>query len=113
MRSSVADTRLDVPRKAVAATLRPDCNSLAVDWKRRLGMVIERALVLANLTKQEASFAMGYPDQSAISRWIAGTEPTQWHKLMAIDVLRPWIPVALAEQSGAEVQTTVIVRRLA
>lgn len=118
MRATVADARLDVPRKAVAASLRPtdeaDRKPLAVvDWKRRMGLAIERALVLANMTKQEASFAMGYPDQSAISRWIAGTEPTQWHKLMAVDSLRPWIPVAIAEQAGAEVQTTVIVRRTA
>lgn len=113
MAGRVADSRLDIPRKAVAAGLRHDCKPLAVEWKRRMGIAIERALVLANLTKQEASFQMGYPDQSALSRWIAGTEPTQWHKLMAIDALRPWIAVAIAEQSGVEVQTTVIVRRLA
>lgn len=114
MSGSVTDPRLDVPRKAVAAGIRPNCNPLAVEWtKQRIGAVVERALVLANVTKQEASYAMGYPDQSAISRWIAGTEPTQWHKLMAIDLLRPWIPVAFAEQAGAEVQTTVIVRKSA
>lgn len=118
MAGTVANARLDVPRKAIAAGLRPagepDRKPLAVlDWKRRMGIAIERALVLANMTKQDVSHAMGYPDQSAISRWIAGTEPTQWHKLMAVDSLRPWIPVAIAEQAGAEVQTTVIVRRSA
>lgn len=113
MPHTVADSRLDVPRKSVAAGLRTDRKPLAVDWKRVSGCVVERALVLAGLTKQQVSFEMGYADQSAISRWIAGTEPTQWHKLMAIDDLRPWIPVAWAEQAGVEVQTTVIVRRTA
>lgn len=117
MGTTLSNARLDVPRKSVAAGLRsgvkPDCKPVAVEWKQRMGVAIERALLLANLTKQEVSFEMGYPDQSALSRWIAGTEPTQWHKLMAVDALRPWIPVAIAEQAGAEVQTTVIVRRLA
>lgn len=117
MPQSLAHSRLDVPRKAVAARLsegaKPNCKPVAVEWKRRMGLAIERALVLANLTKQDVSFQMGYPDQSALSRWIAGTEPTQWHKLMAVDQLRPWIPVAIAEQAGVDVQTIVCVRRTA
>lgn len=117
MASTLPNRCPDPPRKAIAARLRVgakvDCKPLAVEWKHRMGAVVARALVLANMTKQEASFEMGYPDASAISRWVAGIEPTQWHRLMAIDQLRPWIPVALAEQAGAEVQTTVTVRRRA
>lgn len=111
MADSVRDPRLDVPRKSVAAGLRGDRKPLAVEKRRVSGCVVERALLLANMTKQQASYEMGYPDQSAISRWIAETEPTQWHKLMAIDALRPWIPIAWAEQAGVDVQTTVTVRR--
>lgn len=116
MGATLPNGRPDVARKAVAAGLRrrpAECKPLAVEWKRRMGAVVARALVLANMTKQEASFEMGYPDASAISRWVAGIEPTQWHRLMAIDQLRPWIPVALAEQAGEDVQMTVTVRRRA
>jgi hypothetical protein len=117
MSAIVADVRLDVPRKMIAAGLRQDNHGerkrLAEDWKPLIGQAIERALVLANLSKQEASYAMGYSDQSALSRWLAGTERPQLDKLFAIDGLRQWIPVALAEVAGAEIQTTVIVRRIA
>jgi hypothetical protein len=118
MSQTVIGSTLEAPRKSVAAVLRLDANAdckpvavSAAEWKTALGGAVERALVLAKITKQEASYAMGYPDQSAISKWITGAEPTQWHKLMTIDVLRPWISVAIAEVSGAEVETTVTVRR--
>lgn len=111
--ASVADPRLDVPRKPVVATLRPDRNSLAVDWRRQQGAIFERVLDLARMTKQEASHAMGYPDASAVSRWASGVERAQWDRIADIDQLRPWIAVAWGEATGAEVQTTVIVRRIA
>ena len=107
--------------KSVAASLRSGetCGKpLDGDWRRLVGRAIERALVLANLTKQEASHAMGYADQSKLSRWIAGddTAPPQFHKLLSIESLRPWIPVALAEVCASDecdVETTVRVWRRA
>lgn len=117
------EAALNAPRKAVAASLRrseSDCKRLAAEateWKEMLGKAVERAIVLAQMTKQEVSYEMGYPDQSAVSRWIAGTEPTQWHKLMAVAKLRRWIPIALAELAKEEVEVNVTVtvrgRRLA
>ena len=105
-----------IKRKPAVAGLRDEANAdrkaLAEQCRTLLGRAIERALVLANLTKQDASFRMGYPDQSAISRWIGGVENPQLHKLLAIDELRPWLAVALAEVSGSEVETTVRVRRV-
>lgn len=120
MNQTVSDPRLDVPRKSVAAGLRADrgpandCKPFAEEWKGLLCGAVERALDLAKMTKQDVSHAMEYPDQSAISKWISGVEPIQWHKLMAVDQLRPWIPVALAElASDVHVQIVLNVRRRA
>lgn len=103
--------------KMLGARLRPEVRSEAnVDPKplgERLGPAIERALLLANITKQEVSFAMGYSDQSSISKWIACKEPPRFDKLWSVVRLRASLVVALAELAGADVQTTVIVRRLA
>lgn len=118
MADTVRDARLDVPRKMLAAALRDpdeDCKPLALaEWRERIGQAIERALVLARISKQDASHRMGYPagDQSAISRWIAGTERPQFDKLFTIAALRKWIPIALAELDE-DAEMTVTVRRRA
>jgi hypothetical protein len=116
MGQTVADPRLDVPRKSVAATLRTgegDRKWLAEDMKREQGEVFGRVLELARVTKQQASDAMGYPDQSAVSRWISGAERVQWDKVAGVRALRSLIPVAWGEVTGAELQITVVVRRTA
>jgi hypothetical protein len=87
---------------------------LADDLKRPIGQAIERALVLADITKQDAAFRMGYEDQSALSRWIAGAETAQFARLFSIPELRGPLVIALAELSETvSVETTITIRRRA
>lgn len=117
MASTVTDPRLDIPRKAVAADLRMpaklDRKALADDVRREIGRAIERALQLADITKQDASDRMGYgTNQAPLSRWISGVERPQFEKLFAIRELRGPMVQALAElSSDIEVTTTIRIRR--
>jgi hypothetical protein len=82
--------------------------------KRLIGRALERAIALANTTKQQLSNEMGYPDQSALSRWISGVEPVQFARLWSVESFRPAWVLALAEQTSAvEVVTEIRVRRIA
>lgn len=119
MSHTVAERLVSVHPKSVAAHLHgeanPDRNPLAEqDWRERIGRTIERALLLAELTKQELSYAMGYADQSALSRWIAGVERPLFDKLFAVDRFYDSWVIALAERNPRlEVVTEIRVRRVA
>lgn len=102
---TVAEKLNAVPRKMLAKNLDPVRKPLAEDWNRLVGQAIERAILLARLTKQEVAHEMGYSDQSTLSRWISGAETAQLPKLFAIDALREPLAVALAELAGAKVDT--------
>lgn len=89
---------------------------LAEDCRSLIGRVIERALSLAALTKQDVSHRMGYgTNQAPLSRWIAGAETPQFAKLFAVAELRVPLVIALAEiVEGVEVVTEIrVTRRLA
>lgn len=109
MSQTVADPRLDVPRKMIAASRTPDRKPLA----DALGGAIERALMLARITKQDAAFRMGYgTNQAPLSRWIGGTERPQFEKLWSIDELRGPLVTALAELAGHDVTTEIRIRKV-
>lgn len=55
-----------------------------LDEARIVGRFVERALVFADITKQDAAFRLGYSDQSAVSRWVAGVETPQLAKLWTL-----------------------------
>lgn len=79
-------------------------------WRARIGRTIERAIVLATLTKQELSFEMGYPDQSAVSRWISGVERPQFDKLFAVDrFYDAWVVACAQENPRVEVKHVITV----
>lgn len=85
------------------------------DCRRLIGRVIEDALVTAGISKQDASWRMGYSDQSALSRWIAGVETAQFPKLWTLGPeFQTAMVVALARAAepaaAIDVQTTVTVR---
>lgn len=104
----------EAPRKSVAKPSEGHRKPVAEDLKRAIGFAIARALELANLTKQEAAFQMGYEDQSALSRWISGVETAQFAKLFGIARLRGPLVIALAELSeDVVVETTISIRRSA
>jgi hypothetical protein len=74
--------------KMIAAQLRSDAkadrNPLAeTDWRRPDRPDDRTRADPRGLTKQEISHAMGYQDQSAVSRWIAGVERPLLDKLLA------------------------------
>ncbi|HYM24967.1 MAG TPA: hypothetical protein VEU08_17240 [Vicinamibacterales bacterium] len=113
--------RLDaVHPKMLAAELKTgetDRKPLAeAEWRQQIGRLIERALELAHLTKQDISFAMGYPpgDQSAISRWIAAVERPQFDKLFAVDrFYDAWVIASAEANPRVQVETVVRVQRIA
>ncbi len=117
MSTKVAERLAVVHPKMLAASLNrgeTDRKPLAEQaWREQIGRAIDRALTLARLTKQEASYAMGYADQSALSRWIAATERPLFDKLFAVEPLRASLVVALSELAGeaVEISTTVTIRR--
>ena len=113
--SAKSSAALDqIPRKMIAAEIETIRKPLA-DMPRLLGQAIERAIVLAKLSKQDVAFRMGYSDQSALSRWIAGApgETPQFAKLFAIDELRQPLVVALAELAECQVETVIRTKRRA
>ena len=103
-----------IPRKAIAMQGEAHRKPFAEDLPRLIGQAIERALLLSNLSKQEAAWEMGYTDASALSRWISGVETPQFARLFSVMRLRAALVIALAEIAGnVEVETTVRIRRTA
>lgn len=119
MAPTIRDRMADVHPKMIAAQLRSDAkgdrNPLAeTDWRRQIGQMIERALTLSGLTKQAISHAMGYQDQSAVSRWIAGVERPLLDKLLAVEGFYDGWVIACAEANPRiEVTTVVTIRKVA
>lgn len=105
----------ELPRKTVAkATLRGEGVRKAFA-PSRIGAVIERAIALSGMTKQQAAGEMGYADPSALSRWIAGTDDVQFERLWSVPSLRAGVIAALAEaaESVVRIQTVVTIERTA
>lgn len=113
MSLSLSDRLAAVKPKMQAARLRVEGEADPKPLGEQLGAAIARALLLANLTKQEVSYAMGYTDQSSISKWIAGKEPPRFDKLWMVVALRPSLVVALGELAEGDVHMSVIFRRRA
>lgn len=109
MGSSVAEKLPARHHKMLAATGESPRKPLA----EQIGSAIERAIVLAKLTKQDVAYRMGYTDQSALSRWISGAETPQFAKLWAIPELQEPLVIALAELAAMVIETTVRTRRRA
>ena len=85
-----------------------------VDLRRVIGRLVERALELAGVSKQEAAHHMGYADQGVVSRWCSAVERPLFDKLFGIDGFElAWI-VAMAERNPQmQVHTTVTIPRFA
>ena len=111
---------LDVGKpKTVAAGLRPIHHVEAKPDPKplgeplSLGRAIERALVLADISKKEISFRMGYTDQSSISKWIGDIEPPRFDKLWQVRELQIPLVIQLSRLAGFQVRTTLSTRRTA
>jgi hypothetical protein len=116
MDPKVAERLADVHPKCIAASLKPrdvDSKPLA-DWRRHIGQTIERALEIAHLTKQDVSGAMGYADQSALSRWISAVERPHFDKLFSVDrFYDAWVIACAEANPRIAVETVVRIARIA
>lgn len=97
------------------ASAKTDHKPLAIDQtKRLLGRAIERALMAADMTKQDAAYRMGYgTNQAPISNWISGKETPQFAKLWTLsEVFQRELVIALADLCrDVEVRTVVTLSR--
>ena len=110
--------QLDAIQRKPVAMRQPrgeaDRKPLAEDLKRAIGNAIEDAIKAARLEKKDVADRMGYSDQSALARWIAGAETPQFAKLFLVVELRAHLVIALARLAeDAEIVTTITVRRSA
>jgi hypothetical protein len=102
----------DLPRKTPAkATLRGEgVRNFLADVA--LGRVVERAIALSNLTKDQAARCMGYESAASVSRWIANEEPPNITRMWFAEELRAGLIAAMAEHAGhaVEVETSIRIR---
>ena len=77
------------------------------DFRRGIGLAIERAIAMSGLSKKEVAGILNHGDQAQLSRWIAGTERPQFDQLFAVEVLRWSLVCALADLAGGELITTI------
>jgi hypothetical protein len=97
-----------LPRKVSAkATLRGE-SAPKILGTEHLGPVIERAIALAGMNKDQASDAMGYSDASTISRWISGAENPHLTRLWSVKALRAGLLMALAESARDQVEVETV-----
>lgn len=96
-----------------AAKAKPDPQNLA-DLRPAIGRLVERALVLAGVSKQEAAYRMHYSDAGTVSRWCNGIERPLFDKLFTIAGFQAAYVQAIAEQHpDFEVTTEIKIRRVA
>ena len=113
MAPMVSPAHADRPRKMLAIReLRgeADRKPLAVaEISRVIGRAIERALIAAGMEKKAAAAEMGYADQSALSRWIAGIETANFAKLWSLGApFQRELVIALAAECAAIRVDTVL-----
>lgn len=81
------------------------------DLRQFVGRIVERALALMGVSKQDASYQMHYADQGTLSRWCSGLERPALDKLLTIDGFKVAYVQALAEHDAAfDVVTTISIR---
>lgn len=113
MDSIVNDRLADLHPQMLRARGEADRKKLA-DLRPVVGRLVERALELAGLSKQETAFAMGYSDAGTISRWCSGVERPLFDKLFTVPGFQDAYVLALAEGNPRmEVETIVKIRRVA
>lgn len=84
------------------------------EHRERVGRLVERALVLTGLTKQQAAYEMGYSDSGVVSRWCSGAERPLLDRLFLIAGFEDSWLIAQAEGNPrAEVERTIKLRSIA
>ena len=100
-------------RAQVRSEAKPDRKKLA-DLRPVIGKLVERALELMGLSKQEAAYRLQYSDAGTISRWCSATERPLFDKLFTMDGFDIAYVLAIAERNQQiEVTTAITIRRIA
>jgi len=81
-------------------------------WREAIGRAIERAMFLQGWSLKQFAAAVGR-DERQVARWITGAERPQLDTLFACEALRQPLVQALGELVGADVHTTITLRRTA
>lgn len=112
MRSTVAPPLPDGPRKMLSLRGEALGKSLSdADVQRQAGLDLARALELAGRSPQDVTHALGYANQSALSKLI-GEFPLPLAKMLSLADVRAGYVLALAERSEhVTVETVVRVQR--
>lgn len=84
------------------------------DLRPKIGQLVDRALVLAGVSKQDAAYRMQYADAGTVSRWCSGLERPAFDKLFTIDGFEAAYVQAIAERNPRiRVQTTITLEKSA
>lgn len=83
-------------------------------WRVQVGRALARAFALAGVSQKEGA-ALLKRDQAQVARWVSGVERVQTDAVMAVEVLRRPLILALAELvgEGIEIVTEIRLRRSA
>jgi hypothetical protein len=82
--------------------------------RKKIGLLVERAIELLHLTKQDVAFRLHYSDAGVISRWCTAVERPLFDKLWSLDGFDGALVLAIAEGNPRiEVSTIVTIRRTA
>lgn len=113
----VAQPFADAPRKMLRAELRSEAKTdrkELADLRPVIGSLVDRALVLAGISKQEAAYRMHYANQGTVSRWCSGLERPAFDKLFTLAGFKTAYVLAIAEgDSQIEVTTAITIKRVA
>jgi hypothetical protein len=117
MAPSITDRLADVHPPMLRAGLRPEAKAdpqKLADLRPVIGRLVERALELLGLTKQEAAYRLQYADAGTISRWCSATERPLFDKLFTLDGFDVAYVRAIAERNPRiDVDTVITIRKIA
>lgn len=100
MRSTLPQRVTTAPRKITAEAFALSAGDRKKLAGEDIGRIVLRVIALSRLTQQLFSDRLGYPDQSAVSRWVAGVENAQaFGRIWSVEDFRPFLLVALAEEA--------------
>lgn len=96
--------RLEQVRPVMAKVLNP------VEVMRpKVGATLRRAIAIVGMSDKEAADLLGI-DKSQLSRWLAGTESIQLHRIYATKLHGPFAIEQARDAEGCAVETTVTYR---
>lgn len=115
MTSSLGPPYADAPHKSlegVRPRMAKAVNKVERTWRERVGHAIARTFALAGVTQKEAA-ALLDRDPAQIARWVSSDERPQFDVMLSVETFRSPLVQALAELGGADVLTTITIRRTA